>query len=42
VNDQFVYETAGLRREELLEEAAGVRLARELRGAERFPHRFFG
>jgi hypothetical protein len=41
VNGQFLHEAARPSREELLEEADGVRLARELRGAERSPHRFF-
>ncbi len=38
----FLEDYARLRREELLEEAATVRLAKQRRDAERSSHRFFG
>ncbi len=38
----FLYEAARLRRDELLEEAAAVRLAKQTCDAERSSHRFFG
>ncbi len=38
----FPDEAARLRRDELLEEAAAVRLAKQARNAQRPSHRFFG